>query len=87
MTEKEINTIKDKTKTLCEKDPYKAFLVLESIAEYLDFMPVRDFAEACIYSERKIYDMVSDPENSEIEFAQICNVKFIPKKLNNNILK
>lgn len=86
MNEKEINAIREKTRLLCENDPFKAMLVFELISEYLNFMTLREFAEICIYSERKIYDMVSDSENAMIEFVQICNTKFIPKNLNLNII-
>lgn len=78
---------KIKVAKLCKSNPYKSMSFLEEFCKELQMMSVRDFAKIAKPSERTIYNMVEDIENAKIEVLQICLEKFIPAKLNKQLLK
>ena len=76
-----------KIANLCKTNPYKAMEFAEQIFKLLQMKTIREFAAISKLSERTIYNAVKDPEFASFEFAIFCNDKYIPAKLNKDLLK
>lgn len=77
---------KDKASRLCKENPYKAMDLAEYIFNKLQMVSIREFAKLTKLSERTVYNHVKDAENSHYEIAIFCNDKYIPLKLNKELL-
>ena len=80
-------TIIEKTAHFCEKDPYSAMVVLQTICDELQLMSISELSKIATVSKRRLYEMVEDVEFSEIEIITICKQKYIPAKLVQELLK
>lgn len=70
----------------CKENAHEAILTAEFIFEELQMKTIPEFAAISTLSERTLYNHVRDPENSKHEIAIFCNEKYIPTRLNKDLI-